>query len=158
VAAPVSSTRHAGRVHVRSDRTYGFAHAPGEVWDAIGRVDAYRDWWPWLRHFDADGLVAGDRWECAVRPPVPYTLRFAITLDEVEEHRRIDASVSGDLAGEATVVLVPTERGCEVRLTSSLAPTGQPLRSVMRVTPWLGRFGHDWVLDVGLRQFRRRAF
>lgn len=144
-------------MQVRADRTYRFEHPPDVVWEAIGRVDAYRDWWPWLRRFDAQGLVAGDHWECSVRPPVPYVLRFTVTLDEVDEHRQIDATVSGDLTGTAAVALTPTAAGCDVRLTSSLEPTGQPLRTVMRLTPWLGRFGHDWVLDVGLRQFRRRA-
>lgn len=144
-------------MHVRSDRTYRFDHQPEHVWDALGRVDAYRTWWPWLRRFEADGLVAGDRWQCAVRPPVPYTLRFVVTLDHVDAPQRITATVSGDLAGDAAVSIQPTDAGCDVRLTSSLAPTGQPLRGVMRMTPWLGRFGHDWVLDVGLRQFRRRA-
>lgn len=144
-------------MRVRADRTYRFEQPPSVVWDAIGRVDAYRDWWPWLRAFEARGLVTGDRWDCAVRPPVPYVLRFTVTLDEVAEHRQIDATVSGDLTGTAGVVLTPTGGGCNVRLTSSLEPTGQPLRTVMRLTPWLGRFGHDWVLGVGLRQFRRQA-
>lgn len=144
-------------MQVRSDRSYRFSHPPEAVWDAIGRVDAYRDWWPWLRAFAARGLVAGDRWECAVRPPVPYVLRFTITLDRVAELRQIDATVSGDLTGTAAVVLTPTQAGCDVRLTSSLEPTARPLRTVMRVAPGLGRFGHDWVLDVGVRQFRRRA-
>ena len=142
---------------VRADRTYRFEQPPSVVWEAIGRVDAYRDWWPWLRTFDARGLIAGDRWECAVRPPAPYVLRFTVTLDGVDEHRQIDATITGDLRGDAAVSLAPTAAGCDVRLTSSLEPAGQPLRAVMRVTPWLGRFGHDWVLDQGLRQFRRRA-
>ncbi len=144
-------------MQVRGDRTFRFEQPADVVWDAIGRVESYRDWWPWLRDFEAEGLFAGDRWACAVRPPAPYTLRFTITLDDVEEHRRIDATVTGDLRGEASVALTPAPEGCEVRLTSSLAPAGQPLRTVMLLTPWLGRFGHDWVLDAGLRQFRRRA-
>lgn len=144
-------------MQVSADRTYRFEQPPRVVWDAIGRVDAYRDWWPWLRRFEADGLLVGDRWVCTVRPPAPYALRFTITLDGIEEHRRIDATITGDLRGEAAVSLAPIAGGCEVRLTSALAPTSPPLRAVMRVTPWLGRFGHDWVLDQGLRQFRRRA-
>jgi hypothetical protein len=41
---------------------------------------------------------------------------------------------------------------------SDLAPHDATLRRIARWTPWLSRFGHDWVLDTGLRQFRRRAF
>lgn len=145
-------------MEVRSDRTYLFEQPLEDVWGAIGRTECYREWWPWLRRFDADGLVAGDRWHCTVRPPLPYVLRFTVALEEVTEKSRIVASVTGDIGGAATVELHPTSRGCSVRLRSSLCPTGQPLRGIMQWTPWLPRYGHDWVLDTGLKQFRRRAF
>jgi len=144
-------------VDVRSDRTHSFSSPPEHVWTALGRVDSYRRWWPWLRAFDAHGLVAGDRWDCTVRPPLPYALHFTVELHEVDEPRRIRATVSGDIRGTALVELTPTPDGCDVRLASILAPTGRPLRAVTRFTPWLARFGHDWVLNTGLGQFRRRA-
>lgn len=142
---------------VRSDRSYHFARPPEEVWAALGSVDAYRRWWPWLRRFDAEALAPGARWECSVRPPVPYRLRFTVTLGEVEAPSRITASVSGDIFGDACVSLAAADGGCRVRLTSELQPSGQPLRGVTRLAPWLAQFGHDWVLDTGVRQFRRRA-
>lgn len=144
-------------MQVRSDRSYRFDQPAQDVWDAIGRVDAYRDWWPWLRRFDAVGLVEGDRWRCAIRPPLPYVLDLTVTLQQVVEAERIEASVSGDIVGHAEVTLTPAPDGCQVRLVSTLSPTGQPLRTVTRWAPWLARFGHDWVLDTGLVQFRRRA-
>lgn len=144
-------------MQVRSDRRYRFPHPPETVWAAIGQVDSFQDWWPWLRRFDAAGLVAGDRWACTIRPPLPYALELTVTLDEVDEPSRIEASVSGDIAGQASVTLDPTAEGCCVRLVSSLSPTGRPLRTVTRWAPWLARFGHDWVLDTGLAQFRQRA-
>ena len=142
---------------VRSDRTYRFDRPAAVVWQAFARVDAYRDWWPWLRDFDAGALIAGDRWECTVRPPLPYVLRFTVTIDAAVEPERIEATVSGDLRGEATVELNADADGCVVRLRSTLRPTGQPLRMVATLAPWLARQGHDWVLDTGSRQFRRRA-
>lgn len=142
---------------VRSDRSFDFDRPIDDVWAAIGNVEAYRCWWPWLRRFQADALVPGDRWECSVRPPVPYRLRFAVTLDEVEAPRRITATVSGDIFGDASVSLTPTPEGCRIRLVSALEPAAQPLRGVTRLAPWLAQFGHDWVLDTGLGQFRRRA-
>jgi uncharacterized protein YndB with AHSA1/START domain len=142
-------------MHVRSDRTYLFDRPLEAVWDAIGRTDAYRARWPWLRRFDADGLAPGEEWHCTVRPPLPYVLRFSVTIEHVDEPTRIDATVAGDLCGDASLDLTPTSRGCSVRLVSALEPAGQPLRAVMVVSPWLARFGHDWVLDTGLRQFRR---
>lgn len=144
-------------MEVRSDRTYRFDVEPRAVWDALSRVDDYRSWWPWLRRMEAEGLVVGDRWDCAVRPPVPYQLRFRVEILEAVAPERIAAEVSGDLSGEAHVSLEPAGDGCAVRLTSALSPARGPLRTVARLAPWLAHFGHDWVLDTGFRQFRRRA-
>ena len=52
-------------------------------------------WWPWLTSFDAAGLVAGARWQCTVRPPLRYSVRFAIDLEEVEPSRAADGSRDG---------------------------------------------------------------
>jgi hypothetical protein len=144
-------------MEVRSDRRYQFDVPPDAVWDAMASVDDFRRWWPWLRRFDARGLEAGDRWSCTVRPPLPYALRFSIALEEVHRPLQVQASVTGDVCGQATVDISPDGDGSEVRLRSSLAPAGRALRTVSRFTPWLAEFGHDWVLDTGLRQFRRRA-
>lgn len=157
---PAALTCHADGVDVESDRTYRFDTDRVAVWDAIGRVDDYRGWWPWLRSFDAAGLAAGETWRCTVSPPVPYALRFEVELVEVEVHERIEAVVTGDIGGHAVVTLRPDgpdDSSTEVRLVSSLEPRRTLLTGVTRLAPWLSRFGHDWVLDTGLRQFRRRA-
>lgn len=144
---------------VRSDRSYRFHRSAAEVWEAIGRVEDYRGWWPWLRHFEADGLVPGDRWACTIRPPLPYALHFTVTLDDIEPVSSITATVTGDIGGtaELTVSEPDDRRGCSIRLVSELEPRSTALRTVTRMAPWLARFGHDWVLDTGLGQFRRRA-
>ena len=142
---------------VGSDRTYRFDRPSTEVWDAIARVEAYPSWWPWLRRFEHGGLVPGARWTCTVVPPLPYVLRLEITISETLPPHRIEASVQGDVEGQATVELSDDGDGCEVRLRSALAPSRRPLRTVAALAPWLARFGHDWVLDTGARQFERRA-
>jgi len=50
-------------------------------------VEDYQTWWPWLRHCDAESFEPGARWTCVVQPPLPYSLRFRITLDEIEDGR-----------------------------------------------------------------------
>ncbi len=142
---------------VDSDRTYRFDADVDTVWAAMCRVDEFPAWWPWLRDFDAGGVETGARWQCTVRPPVPYALRFEIALTEVVVAERIVAAVSGDIAGDASLTIQPVGDVTEVRLVSSLAPRRTVLRQVTTLAPWLARFGHDWVLDTGLRQFRRRA-
>ena len=143
---------------VASDRVYRFDASPPELWAAIARVDDYRCWWPWLRRFEAHGLVEGDRWRCAVRPPLPYVLHFTITITAGAALQRIDAEVSGDIAGTATVGVRAVPGGSELRLTSTLRADRHPLRVVARLLPHVARYGHDWVLDTGWRQFRERAF
>lgn len=142
---------------VRSDRCFRFDREPASVWDAIGRVDEYREWWPWLRHFDARGLFEGDRWDCTVSPPLPYELRFTVALLEVDRPERLVAVVAGDIEGDATITIRPTEVGCDLRLVSDLEPRAGSLLGLTRLMPWLGHYGHDWVLDRGLRQFNDRA-
>ena len=144
-------------MEVRSDRTYRFGVDCADIWAALGQVDRYQHWWPWLRRMDAEGLVEGDQWQCLIRPPVPYVLNLTVHLVEVQAHERIAAEVTGDIVGDATVSLRSTDQGSEVRLVSALRPRRGPLRAVATLAPWMANFGHDWVLDTGLRQFRRRA-
>lgn len=144
---------------VHSDRTFDLDRSPDDVWAAMASTHRYRSWWPWLRQLDSDGLEAGARWTCVIRPPLPYVLRLRIDLDDVRPARHVSASVSGDIHGRASVTLqsAPGGQACTVRLESSLSPARGVLRQVSRWAPGVARFGHDWVIDTGLRQFRRRA-
>lgn len=144
-------------MEIRSDTTHRFDRPVDEVWDAIGRTSQYRDWWPWLRRLDANGLVTGDAWRCTVQPPLPYTLRFTIVIGDVEPGVRATATVDGDIVGSAALDLGPADGGTELRLSSTLRPENRPLRLVSTLAPWMARFGHDWVINTGLEQFRRRA-
>jgi uncharacterized protein YndB with AHSA1/START domain len=138
-----------------SDRRFTFAVTPTELWGYIDDTDAFRTWWPWLRRFDAKGFVVGDEWRCLVQPPLPYQVSFTITLDDVEPPQRAAATISGDIVGTAVLTIVPDGEGCEARLVSSLAPANSLLRAFASVARPVVRFGHDWVLDQGARQFAR---
>ena len=144
-------------MHVGSDRSYRFDASPEAVWSAVSDLGSYRRWWPWLRRFDATALATGDVWRCTVQPPLPYTLRFTVTLDEVAPPRLVRASVAGDIEGSAALDVGPWGTGAEVRLVSELSPTNALLRAVAVAAGPVVRFGHDWVLDTGARQFSERA-
>jgi uncharacterized protein YndB with AHSA1/START domain len=128
-----------------------------DVWTLISEVSRYRSWWPWLRVFDGAGLVEGDEWRCEVQPPVPYAVRFRVAIEHVEAPVEVRARVSGDVAGRATLSLRDGNAGCSATLASSLAPGTKALRLVSRFAGPVARFGHDWVLDSGARQFVARA-
>jgi hypothetical protein len=155
-----------GRVEIASDRRYRFDLPPEGLWDALGEVGDYPRWWSWLESFDGRRLVAGEVWTCAVRPPLPYVVRFRIRLDDVVERRLITASIAGDLTGTATLTIHPAPDrrsggagdgpGSAVRLTSRLAPDRRWLAALASLAHPLVRHGHDWILDTGARQFADR--
>lgn len=142
---------------IDTDRRYRFDEEVPEVWAALTEVDRYREWWPWLRTLDADRFAAGERWRCTVQPPLPYRLRFELTLTSVVDCDRVEAVVNGDITGSAKVTLAPIDGGSELRLTSSLAPSATVIRFVARVARPVSAWGHDWVLDTGVEQFRARG-
>ena len=141
---------------VRSDRRWAFPVTSTSLWQQITAVDHYRSWWPWLQRFDADGFAAGQSWTCVVQPPLPYSLRFTIVLDQVEPSHLVSASVAGDIMGDARLEIADTTAGCEARLVSLLMPGKRLMRAVTSVARPMVRFGHDWVLDTGARQFASR--
>lgn len=143
-------------MRIRSDRRFRVDAPPIVVWRALEGVDGYPGWWPWLRVFRARGLVADEDWTCVVQPPLPYRLRFHLHLDEVVATERVRATIGGDLDGWARLDLAAAgEVGTELRLRSDLAPTARLPRAMGSLAPQLARYGHDWVLDNGIRQFRR---
>ena len=146
--------REGCRVGVRSDRRYRFSAPRREVWGALTRVDEYQTWWPWLRSFDGRRFATGERWECVVKPQLPYTLEFVIVLDEVGEETGARATLSGDISGWAELTLSDDGGGSALRLRSDLTARSGPARWIDAVAPPLARRGHDWILDNGIRQFR----
>ena len=141
------------RFTVRSERSYRFQADPKQLWSLLGRVDDYTGWWPWLRRFDAIGVVAGDEWRCTIRPPLPYALRAVVRIEHVAEPSLVVAGVSGDIVGNCRVELGDHVDGTEVRLTSELRAVRGLIKVISRTLPPLARWGHDWVLDAGARQF-----
>jgi hypothetical protein len=141
------------RVHVDSDRSYTFGVDVDELWAAIADVERYPRLWPWLKVFEARGLIAGDTWRCVVRPPLPYSVRFNIDLDEVVGPSHVTATIAGDITGTARLDLEPTADGSAIRLTSTLAPNGWVFATIATLMRPVVSRGHDWVLDTGAAQF-----
>ena len=126
-------------------------------------VASYRTWWPWLRRFDASALAPGEVWVCEVRPPLPYVVTFSMTVEDVVAEALVVATLVGDIRGTARLTLRPVpgmgpDPGTELRLAADLAPASLLLRTVMVGAGPVARFGHDWVIDTGARQFAERAF
>ena len=143
-------------MELRSDRSFRFERPRDVMWEAFTRVDEYRAWWPWLAHFDGEAFESGVRWRCEVSPPLPYSLNFGVTLVDVVPQELVRARIDGDIDGWAELRAADRDVGCELRLRSALSPRNHVLRLVALGARPVARFGHDWVLDSGVRQFRSR--
>lgn len=143
-----------------SDRDWRFTVEPELLWERIVAIHEYPGWWPWLRRFDVvGGFHEGARWACVVAPPLPYVVRFTIRLERVEHGREVQATVTGDVRGDAHLTVCQDgDGGSRARLRSSLRPVDPLLSSVARFARPMVGWGHDWVLDQGRRQFVGRAF
>lgn len=142
---------------VRTDRRWDFTAPAPAVWAAISDVGRYREWWPWLRRFEAGAFAEGERWRCTVKPQLPYRVHFDIVLESVVEAELAVARIEGDLHGWARLELSEERGRSQLRLISELEAVGGPARVVERIAPGLALAGHEWVLDRGIRQFRTQA-
>lgn len=144
-------------MEIRSDRRHRFDVDRAALWDRMTAVEEYQRWWPWLSALHAGALAPGETWRATVRPPLPYVVRFAITIEEVDTPSLVTARIDGDIAGSARMEVSEDGSGSEVRLVSALSPRNRLLRSVAVFARPLVAYGHDWVLDAGFRQFSSRG-
>lgn len=139
---------------LRTDRTYRYPFGATDLWDLLQRVEAYPEWWPWLRAFDGSALAAGEVWSCTVQPPLPYAVSFRVTIDDALAPRRVVATIDGDIAGTATVDVSPAPAGSSrLCLRAELEPQKRSMQALSLIARPLVTFGHHWVLDTGARQF-----
>jgi hypothetical protein len=137
---------------------FRFDLAPGPLWDLLGEVDRYEDWWPWLTGFrlEGDGLAAGSVLSGVVTPPIPFRMTLRIDLIGCDRPHAIDAAVTGDLVGDAQLRLDPDEGGTRVHAAWTVEVRQPAMRMAGRLGRPLLQWGHDRVVDMTVAGFRRR--
>jgi hypothetical protein len=138
------------------DQAWDFPVTAEVFWRTVQATDEYPRWWGWLRSFHADGLEAGTKAEFVVQGALPYRLRFVVAIERVVDERLVEAGVSGDLEGPASLEVEPTSEGCRAHLRWRLEPHEPLLRHLARVSHPLLAWSHDQVIAMGVAQFRRR--
>jgi hypothetical protein len=136
-----------------------FPTSADALWTLLLDTSQYRDWWPWIEHFDAgpEPFAAGSRAEIVIRSPLGYRLRCHTEVVDTSPGRLVRVAVGGDLSGPASLAVQPAVDGCRARITWSLSLERRLLRDAARVArPAMG-WAHDQVVDRGLAQFRDRA-
>lgn len=140
----------------RFDRAWRFDVHVDELWGAITDTATYPRIWSWLDEFESSPLAPGGVARFRVRPPLPYSLWFVVTVDEVVSHERVTATVGGDVRGPAELVVLPTADGAsQARIWWNLELVRPVLRRLEPVARQPMIWGHDLVVSRGVRQFRR---
>jgi uncharacterized protein YndB with AHSA1/START domain len=139
-------------------RTFPFAVPPEKLWENLARVDQFERWWPWLHEFRLEGepLAAGSVLRGVVTPPLPYRMRIRVELTRYEPPVAIDATVSGDLEGEAQLTTRPSDRGSLVEVAWAMEMMQRPMRVASRFGRPLLQWGHDKVVEMTVAGFQRR--
>lgn len=144
----------------RFDRSWHFEVTPAELWSTLSHTDRYREWWPWLRSFDADGedaLSTGRIAAVTIQAPLPYQLRCTVSVDDAVRDQRLVTTVDGDLQGPARLELRPVDGGTEARLAWEFRLRAPLLRTLAIVGRPAMAWGHDRIVERGLVQFEGHA-
>jgi carbon monoxide dehydrogenase subunit G len=142
---------------IEYEGTFHLDLPPDEVWAIISRTDRFEDWWGWLRDFETEGssLETGSVLRGVVVPPLPYRMRLEVVLANSTRPGRIDAKVSGDLQGDASLTFTPDGDGTEATVGWTIEMMQRPMRLAARVAHPLLRWGHDLVVQATVENFRR---
>jgi len=130
---------------------------PEEVWTIISRTNRFEDWWSWLRELEVEGkaLESGSVLRGVVVPPLPYRMRLEVVLVKSTRPHRIDAVVSGDLRGDASLTFTPDGDGTQAIIGWDIEMMQKPMRLAARLAHPLLRWGHDLVVHATVEGFRR---
>ena len=139
-------------------RTFAFAVPPSKLWENLERVDQYERWWPWLQEFrvEGDALTAGSVLVGVVAPPLPYRMRIWVELSRCEPPAAIDATIRGDLEGEAQLRMRASDSGACVDVACTVEMMQRPMRLASRFGRPLLQWGHDRVVENTVAGFHRR--
>ena len=131
---------------------------PDEAWSTLTETEHYESWWPWMRHLEVRGdpLLPGTSFAFLVVAPIPFAMRLRAEVTEADPPGRIEADVSGDLAGTATMTFSPSgRRGSVAEVFWEVEVVRPSLRPLARVTRPILLWGQGWAVDIAFREFRR---
>jgi carbon monoxide dehydrogenase subunit G len=136
---------------------FAFTAPPDAIWRSIEHCERFEGWWAWLREFRlvGPGLEAGAVLRGVVSPPVPYTMRVEVVLDRCVRPSSIDATVHGDLEGDAHLRIEPDGAGAAIEVAWTVEMMQRPMRMAARVAHPLLRYGHDRVVEATVAGYRR---
>ena len=130
-----------------------FVPAPiGEVYDVLGHVKGYPDWWgdSFLSVEGDDGEpYPGRRVSLLTRGYLPYRLRWSLTCTVAERPTRIGSALEGDFVGTGTWILEEAPGGTNVALDWRPRVAKPFVRSFTPMLRPLFGSNHRWAMERG---------
>lgn len=83
------------------------------VWEVLGDLESFPVWWPNWKRLERRGsgpVGVGTVFDCEVRGSLPYSLRYALEIAELEAPYLNVHRSTGDLVGEGPWVLTERRR------------------------------------------------
>jgi hypothetical protein len=139
------------------DRRFELATTPEQLWATLQQTEQYPVWWSWLRELEGGELREGAVAHVLVQAPLPYKLKMEIAVQRVVPHQSVETNVRGDLQGPARLEVEEIPGGCTARLVWSLELRDSVLRPLSFIARPAMVWAHDRVIEIGLREFERRA-
>lgn len=136
--------------------SHRFDASPQELWNELGRVDRFEEWWPWMRRVELRGtaLASGSVISFGIDPPVPLEMTISVAVSASEEPHWLEGDVFGDLSGTARLELVG--RGdhsvCTVSWDVEIANRG--IRRVIKLARPMLLWAQRWAVEIALHGFR----
>jgi carbon monoxide dehydrogenase subunit G len=143
---------------IEYQRAFAFAVPPEKFWENLERVDQFERWWPWLHEFrmEGDTLATGSVLHGVVTPPLPYRMRIRVELTRCEAPTAMDATIGGDLEGQAQLRVRADDGDSLVEVAWAVEMMQRPMRLASRFGLPLLQWGHDRVVESTVAGFRRR--
>jgi len=136
---------------------FAFPIEPESLWVYLERVERFEHHLGWLSEFrlEGNGVKSGSTLWGVITPPLPYRMRLRVDLDDCERPSHIVATVHGDLEGRAELLLTGDGGGTRLTATWTIEMRQRSMRIASRVARPLLQWGHDRVVEMRVRGFRR---
>jgi hypothetical protein len=137
---------------------FWFDLTPEQLWERIQKFDRFENWWQWLTELriEGEGLSTGTVLHGVVTPPLPYRMQLRIELTDAERPHSVNASIGGDLVGEARLQLRHDEGQTCAEVAWTIEMQQPAMRLAARFARPLLQWGHDRVVEMTVAGFRRQ--
>jgi carbon monoxide dehydrogenase subunit G len=140
-------------------RRFRLGAPPQVVWAALEEFCCLESSTPWVRDLEVNGpgLCDGSVLSATIATPLACRMKVVFELERCVLSGSIVGTVSGDLRGQAGLVLEGDGNGTRVEVAWTFEMMQRSMRAVARVAGPALRWGHDLVVEGTIEALRARV-